>query len=133
MLLFLSFGRDVVYLELACEKSSRLFEPDGALLVVLICFISFVFEASICWVAGAPLALSFLDEVETYLFIVSPSVPLFLLTFSLTAPPSGGDRVFISPKSGGLSTVVDGYFWPPLVGLPITPKNVFGCCDVESF
>lgn len=99
--------------------------------MVLICFISFVFEASICWVAGAPLALSFLDDVETYL--VSSSVPLFLLTFSLTAPPSGGDRVFISPKRGGLSTVVDGYFWPTLVGLPITPENVFGCYDVESF
>ena len=101
-------------------------EPEGALLVVLICFISFVFEARIYWVAGAPFALSFLDDVETYRFTLSPSVTLFLLTFSLTAPPSGGDRVFISPKSGGLSTVVDGYFWP-LLGLPMTPENVFAC------
>ena len=132
MLLFLSFGRDVVYLELAWEKRSRLFEPDGALLLVLIYFISFVFDASICWVAGAPLVLSFLDEVEICLSMLSPSVPLFLLTFSLTAPPSGGDRVFISPKIGGLSTVVDGYFWP-LFGHPIIPEKVFGCCDVWSF
>ncbi len=78
--------------------------------VVLIYLISFVFEAKIFKGCGTSFALSFLLEVvDIYYFNASISMPLFLLMFSLTPPPSPSGGDFNSPIKGGLSIVVDAF------------------------